>query len=85
MICIIIVDIDAPIQVGGGGAAGPEANPEQIDMITDMGFNASQARKALRETVSTILIYKCEKERNIQSDILGKQRRTCYRVAVQSS
>ncbi|KAF7322425.1 Ubiquitin carboxyl-terminal hydrolase [Mycena chlorophos] len=42
-------DIDAPLQLGGGGSA-PEPSPEQISMLTDMGFNAMQAKKALRET-----------------------------------
>ncbi|KAK7457162.1 ubiquitin C-terminal hydrolase Ubp14 [Stygiomarasmius scandens] len=44
-------DIDAPIQPPSTGNAGaPEASPEQISMLSDMGFTPSQARKALRET-----------------------------------
>ncbi|KAF7295503.1 Ubiquitin carboxyl-terminal hydrolase [Mycena indigotica] len=43
-------DIDAPVQHSAGGGAGPEPSPEQISMLTDMGFNAAQAKKALRET-----------------------------------
>ncbi|KAI0075716.1 ubiquitinyl hydrolase [Panus rudis PR-1116 ss-1] len=45
-------DIDAPIQVAGGSSSssGPEPSPEQISMLSDMGFTPAQARKALRET-----------------------------------
>ena len=92
MICI--TDIDTPIQVGGGGggAAAAEADPGQIAMLADMGFTASQAKKALRETVSIILIYQFFRKEAVRSsidclmlDISGQQRRTCYRVVVQSS
>jgi ubiquitin carboxyl-terminal hydrolase 5/13 len=47
-------DIDAPIQPAGGAAGGPEPSPEQISMLSDMGFTPAQARKALRETVSYV-------------------------------
>jgi hypothetical protein len=43
------VDIDEPIQTGGG--AGPEPSPEIVSMLSEMGFTAAQARKALKETV----------------------------------
>lgn len=49
----LTTDIDAPIQAGGGAAKGPEPSPDQIAMIADMGFTSAQARKALRETVSS--------------------------------
>lgn len=42
-------DIDTPISTGGGA---PEPNPDQIVMISEMGFTPAQARKALRESVS---------------------------------
>ncbi|KAF5392582.1 hypothetical protein D9757_002232 [Collybiopsis confluens] len=42
-------DIDSPIQPSSGSAK-PEAAPEQIGMLADMGFTAAQATKALRET-----------------------------------
>jgi len=44
-------DIDDPINLGSAttGAAA-EASPEQISMLADMGFSASQAKRALRET-----------------------------------
>ena len=47
------VDIDDPIQVSSstGPKSGPEPSPEQIAMLSDMGFTSAQARKALRETV----------------------------------
>lgn len=48
-------DIDDPIPATGGGSGGaPEPSAEQISMLADMGFTAAQARKALRETVSTV-------------------------------
>ncbi|THU93425.1 ubiquitinyl hydrolase [Dendrothele bispora CBS 962.96] len=44
-------DIDDPIQPSSSGGAGaPEASPEQIAMLSDMGFTPAQAKKALRET-----------------------------------
>ncbi|KZO89749.1 ubiquitinyl hydrolase [Calocera viscosa TUFC12733] len=44
-------DIDDPIDVASGVPSdGAEASPEQIEMLSDMGFTAPQARKALRET-----------------------------------
>ena len=56
-----ITDIDEPIQftvlstTATGSVqkrgSGPEPGQEQVDMLCDMGFSASQARKALRETV----------------------------------
>jgi len=50
------VDIDTPLQAAGASsaAAGPEPSPDQISMIADMGFSAAQARRALRETVSSV-------------------------------
>ncbi|EIN03471.1 ubiquitin carboxyl-terminal hydrolase 14 [Punctularia strigosozonata HHB-11173 SS5] len=42
-------DIDAPIQTSAA-PSGPEPSAEQVSMLADMGFTASQARKALRET-----------------------------------
>lgn len=49
-----VLDIDAPIPAqsgGGAAAAAPEPTPDQIAMLSDMGFTPAQARKALRETV----------------------------------
>ena len=52
-------DIDEPIKLGsagsvaGGGKGALEPEPGQVDMLVDMGFTPLQARKALRETVST--------------------------------
>ena len=48
------VDIDSPIQLSSpaAGNAGFEPDPDQIAMLSDMGFTNAQARKALRETVS---------------------------------
>ncbi|KIJ98331.1 hypothetical protein K443DRAFT_680854 [Laccaria amethystina LaAM-08-1] len=45
-------DIDEPIQAAQSAAAvgGPEPSPDQIAMLSDMGFTVAQARKALRET-----------------------------------
>ncbi|KAF3125543.1 hypothetical protein TWF594_001535 [Orbilia oligospora] len=49
-------DIDAPLELpgssggSGGGAGGSSADPEQIVMLTSMGFTEAQAKKALRET-----------------------------------
>ena len=47
------LDIDVPepsvVQQSAGGA--PEAPPEMVGMLTDMGFTVNQAKKALRETV----------------------------------
>lgn len=54
-------DIDAPLQPAVGhavssGSAGPEPSAEQVGMLADMGFTHAQAKKALRETVSNVLI-----------------------------
>jgi len=48
------VDIDSPIQLSApaAGNAGFEPDPDQVAMLSDMGFTSAQARKALRETVS---------------------------------
>jgi ubiquitin carboxyl-terminal hydrolase 5/13 len=44
-------DIDAPLELGGGGASGgAAADPEKIELIGAMGFTEPQAKKALRET-----------------------------------
>jgi ubiquitin carboxyl-terminal hydrolase 5/13 len=45
--------IDDPITVGVSSSKGPEPSPEQVAMLSDMGFAPAQARKALRETVSS--------------------------------
>jgi len=45
-------DIDTPIELNPSVSGAPEPNAEQISMLADMGFTSSQARKALRETVS---------------------------------
>lgn len=43
-------DIDAPFEVPSNLASTPSGpSPDQIAMLQDMGFNAAQARKALRE------------------------------------
>jgi hypothetical protein len=44
-------DIDGPIQAASHSETGPEPSPDQISLLTDMGFTTAQARKALRETV----------------------------------
>jgi ubiquitin carboxyl-terminal hydrolase 5/13 len=46
-------DIDAPLATT---SSVPPADPAMISMLQDMGFTAPQARKALRETVSTLII-----------------------------
>lgn len=47
-------DIDTPLDLGatGGGSAGAGAgpSPEQIEMLTSMGFDVPKAKKALKET-----------------------------------
>ena len=46
-------DIDTPMDLGGvsgATAAGGAISQEQIDMLAGMGFNAPQARQALKET-----------------------------------
>ena len=47
------LDIDEPIQAAQSAATveGPEPSPDQIAMLSDMGFTAAQVRKALRRTV----------------------------------
>lgn len=51
------VDIDDPIPATtGGGSAAPEPPAEQVEMLADMGFSHAQAKKALRETVTRILL-----------------------------
>lgn len=44
--------IDDPIPIGGNSSEGPAPSPEQVNMLSDMGFTPAQARKALCETVS---------------------------------
>lgn len=44
-------DIDAPLDLGAAGSSGgADANPEQIEMLGAMGFDAPKAKKALKET-----------------------------------
>lgn len=45
-------DIDAPLELprASTGAAGAQADPESVVMLTSMGFTEAQAKKALRET-----------------------------------
>ncbi|KAF2835609.1 ubiquitin carboxyl-terminal hydrolase 14 [Patellaria atrata CBS 101060] len=45
-------DIDTPVSFGGGSSAKPSAaiDPEAIENLGAMGFNAPQARQALKET-----------------------------------
>jgi ubiquitin carboxyl-terminal hydrolase 5/13 len=45
-------DIDAPIQLSTMAPA-PEADPDLVSTLQDMGFTLAQAKKALRETVRT--------------------------------
>ncbi|PFH46693.1 hypothetical protein AMATHDRAFT_7506 [Amanita thiersii Skay4041] len=49
-------NIDVPIDYSkvGKSAGGPEPSPEQIVMLSDMGFTPSQAKKALRETAGNM-------------------------------
>ncbi len=49
-------DIDDPIQPTSSSAATFEPSPEQVSMLSDMGFTPAQARKALRETVRSIVL-----------------------------
>lgn len=57
-----VADIDSPIQATKAASPGPEPSADQISMLGDMGFTPAQARKALRETVSWLVInkYLCE-------------------------
>jgi ubiquitin carboxyl-terminal hydrolase 5/13 len=45
-------DIDTPIDLGSGKGSGASSavDPEKIEMLAGMGFNAPQARQALKET-----------------------------------
>ncbi|KAK3066345.1 hypothetical protein LTS18_001800, partial [Coniosporium uncinatum] len=46
-------DIDEPMDLGGGGGgggAGSTIDPANIEALGNMGFNAPQARQALKET-----------------------------------
>jgi hypothetical protein len=54
MVLTLCSDIDAPIQAGAASAA-KEPSPEQISMLADMGFTGAQARKALIETVCSLI------------------------------
>jgi len=49
------VNINSPIQpsVPAAGNAEFEPDPDQIRMLSDMGFTSAQACKALRGTVSS--------------------------------
>lgn len=84
----IHVDIDSPIQVAsaiGPTNNGPEPSPEQIAMLSDMGFTSAQARKALRETVRKFFlgIFKNLVTMMIISPIrIVRERRTCRGVAI---
>ncbi len=51
-------DIDDPIQPTSSSAAASafEPSPDQVSMLSDMGFTPAQARKALRETVRSIIL-----------------------------
>lgn len=44
------VDIDVPLDLGGGQAATTSIDPESISMLGSMGFPPPQARQALKET-----------------------------------
>lgn len=52
---LVLSDIDDPIISSGGAPSIPEPSVEQVNMLCDMGFTSAQAKKALRETVSTEL------------------------------
>lgn len=52
---MVLIDIDDPIISSGGAPSIPEPSVEQVNMLCDMGFTSAQAKKALRETVSTEL------------------------------
>ena len=44
-------DIDTPVNVGGkAGNSGATVDPEKIKSLGDMGFNAPEARQALKQT-----------------------------------
>jgi hypothetical protein len=46
---IYIVEVDTLVQTAGSANEPPA---EQVEMLADMGFTNTQAKKALRETVS---------------------------------
>lgn len=43
-------DIDEPLKLEEKSTSSSAADPEQIEMLANMGFSAAQARQALRET-----------------------------------
>jgi ubiquitin carboxyl-terminal hydrolase 5/13 len=43
-------DIDAPLDLGGGGGAAYTADPEKLVMLESMGLGGPRATKALKET-----------------------------------
>lgn len=48
-------DIDEPLKLEEKkGGSGPTASPEQIEMLTSMGFTEKQASKALRSTENNV-------------------------------
>lgn len=51
-------DIDDPLPAAGVAAASSSNEPseDQIAGVTEMGFSPAQARKALRETVRSVLL-----------------------------
>ena len=54
---ICLADIDDPIQLQSTAttsSASADTSPEQISMIVDMGFTAAQAKKGLKQTVSSL-------------------------------
>ena len=52
------LDIDSPSQPSApaAGKVGLEPDHDQVAMLSDMGFTSAQARKALRETASSLYI-----------------------------
>lgn len=50
------LDIDEPIPVAVQVGGQPEPPAESISAIADMGFNAKQAKKALKQTVSALFL-----------------------------
>ncbi|KAG7441398.1 ubiquitinyl hydrolase [Guyanagaster necrorhizus] len=47
-------DIDEPIQPASSSASDFEPSPEQVSVLSDMGFTPAQARKSLRETEGNV-------------------------------
>ena len=76
------IDIDDPLPVSDTSAAGNEPSEDQISTLQDMGFSAAQAKKALRETVSSRPIWS-KKHMTYYIDV-EQQYGESFRLAFQS-